>query len=163
MRRFVGAAPAALALALVVTGPGAGVRAAAARTPAPTRLAVSFDAPLGGSQPRSWVVTRAGQVRAVLAALRALPARPSATMYCPSDFDARYTLRFWAGSRPVAAASLDPAGCQFGRWQGLPGGRVRAVWAPSGLPAERGFWALLARALGVRHRGLPTGGRTGPG
>jgi hypothetical protein len=83
------------------------------------------------------------RVRAVAAALCALPAVAPGAVNCPADFGGSYRLVFAAGGRAYPPVLLRASGCRT--VSGLGPARDTSV----------AFWILLARELGTRH---PMGG-----
>jgi hypothetical protein len=93
--------------------------------------------------PGGIIVRDPARVRAVAAALCALPAAAPGVINCPADLGGSYRFVFAAGRRAYPPVLLRATGC-------------RTV---SGLGSARdtstAFWILLARELGTRH---PMGG-----
>jgi hypothetical protein len=79
------------------------------------------------------------RVRAVAAALCALPAAGPVPAGCPADFGGIYRLVFTAGQQAYPPVVIKATGCRT--VSGL--GPVRTTSAA--------FWALLAKELGTRH------------
>ena len=89
--------------------------------------------------PAAVTVASPGRARAVAAAVCGLPPMPRDVMYCPADLGVRYRLSYAAGSATFPAVTASAGGCSI-----VAGaGHVRSAGRSSG------FWAVLARAMGI--------------
>ena len=89
--------------------------------------------------PAAITVARPGRARAVAAAVCGLPPMPGGVMDCPADLGVGYRLSFAAGSATFPAVTASAGGCSI-----VAGaGHVRSAGR------SPGFWAVLARAMGI--------------
>ena len=152
--------PASTASPAGPTGPGSagtpGGAALCSDQAAVTRLVVSRVSALPHNHvhfafPAAITVASPGQARAVAAAVCGLPPMPGAVMHCPADLGVSYRLSFAAGSTAFPVVTASAGGCS-----GVAGaGPVRSAGR------SPGFWAVLARALGISAAGALRG--TSPG
>jgi hypothetical protein len=150
-----------------LTGGSTGLRADAAvvwLTPRPAteqippgtqRLRITVTGGFPGQRPkqRPVVVATAKRIRAAVAILNRLPVAQPGTIVCPADFAIRVRLSFDRGSRALAVAVVDPAGCE-GVTLTLAG-RAQPPLSGLGSPATgqtstRTLIAQLETALGIR-------------
>ncbi len=142
------------------TGPGSsGARGGAALCPdraAVTRLVVSRVNALPQNHlhfafPAAITVASPARARAVAAAVCGLPAMPRVVMNCPADLGVSYRLSFAAGSTTFPVVTASAGGCS-----GVAGaGPVRSAGR------SPGFWAVLARAMGISGAGTLRGSSPG--
>ena len=84
-------------------------------------------------------VASPGQARAVAEAVCGLPLMPRVVTNCPADLGVSYRLGFAAGSTTFPVVTASAGGCA-----GVAGaGPVRSAGR------SPGFWAVLARAMGI--------------
>jgi hypothetical protein len=107
--------------------------------------------------PAGITVRSPARARAVAAAVCGLPAMPRVVVNCPADLGISYRLSFAAGSRGFPVVAATAGGCE----SVAGAGPVRSA------DRSPGFWAVLARALGVSSgtalRGAgPAGQGAGP-
>ncbi len=101
--------------------------------------------------PAAITVTSPGRARAVAAAVCGLPLMPRVVMNCPADFGISYRLSFAAGSTTFPVVTASAGGCS-----GVAGaGPARSA------ARSPGFWAVLARAMGVSAAGMLRGASPG--
>ncbi len=125
------------------SGPAAGAALCSSRA-AVTRLAVSRVSALPQNHlhfvfPAAITVSSPGQARAVAGAVCGLPPMPRVIINCPADLGVSYRLSFAAGSTTFPVVTASAGGCA-----GVAGaGPVRSAGR------SPGFWAVLARAMGI--------------
>ena len=101
--------------------------------------------------PAAITVASPGRARAVAAAVCGLPPMPRVVMNCPADFGVSYRLSFAAGSTTFPVVTASAGGCS-----GVAGaGPVRSA------ARSPGFWAVLARAMGVSAAAVLRGASPG--
>ncbi len=89
--------------------------------------------------PAAITVASPGRARAVAAAVCGLPPMPRVVTNCPADLGVSYRLSFAAGSTSFPVVTASAGGCS-----GVAGaGPVRSAGR------SPGFWAVLARAMGI--------------
>jgi hypothetical protein len=89
--------------------------------------------------PAAVTVASPGRARAVAAAICGLLPMPRMVMSCPADLGVRYRLSFAADSASFPVVTASAGGCS-----GVAGaGPVRSA------ARSPGFWAVLARAMGI--------------
>ena len=151
--------PASTARPASATGPGStGTPGAAlcSDQAAVTRLVVSRISALPPNHlhfgfPAAITVASPGRARAVAAAVCGLPPMPRVVMNCPADFGVSYRLSFAAGSTTFPVVTASAGGCS-----GVAGaGPVRSAGR------SPGFWAVLARAMGVSAAAVLRGASPG--
>jgi hypothetical protein len=140
--------PASTASPAGATGPGStgtpGGAALCSDQAAVTRLVVSRVSALPQNHlhfafPAAITVASPGRARAVAAAVCGLPPMPRVVMNCPADLGVSYRLSFAAGSTTFPVVTASAGGCS-----GVAGaGPVRST------DRSPGFWAALARAMGI--------------
>ena len=92
--------------------------------------------------PFETTVTDAAEVQRLFVAIEALPAYPTATMYCPVDFGVSYHLAFHSTTSPALQVDIDAGGCQGVSFAG-------ALFAPQKWASSPQFWQLFAQTLSV--------------
>jgi hypothetical protein len=133
------------------TGP-AGVAAASAGVPlcAAAQKVDRVVASLTGSHarvvlPRGITITDAPRVRALAAALCALPPAPRGVVQCPADFGGVLQLVFAAGGRDFHPVRIRVSGCRY----------VTGVGPTRSWSRSPGFGRLLTRTVGGKGRMIP--------
>jgi hypothetical protein len=127
-----------------VAGTPAGVPLCAA-APKVDRVVASLPAGhLRALLPRGVTITDAPQVRALAAALCALPPMPPG-LQCPADFGGMYRLVFAAGGRSFRPVQIQTSGCRA-----VTGMGPARSWSRSA-----GFGQLLTRTIGGKGRLIP--------
>jgi len=132
------------------TGPAA---AAGAPTAAPLcaaaqnvdRVVATLPASHLGQAPRGVTITDTPQVRALAAALCALPPMPRGVQPCPADFGGVSRLVFASGGREFQPVRIQLSGCRA-----VAGIGTTRSWSQS-----PGFGHLLTRTVGGKGRMIP--------
>ena len=125
------------------TGSGGGAALCSGQA-AVTRLVVSRVSALPQNHlhfafPAAITVASPGRARAVAAAVCGLPPMPRGVMNCPADLGVSYRLSFAAGSTSFPVVTASAGGCSAVAGAGPVRSAGRAP----------GFWAVLARAMGI--------------
>ncbi|HXZ78166.1 MAG TPA: hypothetical protein VEH31_45830 [Streptosporangiaceae bacterium] len=95
--------------------------------------------------PRGITITDAPRVRALAAALCALPPMPSGLQQCPADFGGVFRLVFAAGARGFSPVRIQLSGCRA----------VAGIGPTRSWSRSPGFGQLLTRTVGGKGRMLP--------
>jgi hypothetical protein len=100
---------------------------------------------LGQTPPRGVTITDTPQVRALAAALCALPPMPRGAQQCPADFGGVSRLVFASGGREFQPVRIQLSGCRT-----VAGIGPTRSWSQS-----PGFGHLLTRTVGGKGRMIP--------
>ena len=100
---------------------------------------------LGQTPPRGVTITDTPQVRALAAALCALPPMPRGVQPCPADFGGVSRLVFASGGREFQPVRIQLSGCRA-----VAGIGTTRSWSQS-----PGFGRLLTRTVGGKGRMIP--------
>ena len=100
---------------------------------------------LGQTPPRGVTITDTAQVRALAAALCALPPMPRGVQQCPADFGGVSRLVFASGGREFQPVRIQLSGCRA-----VAGIGPTRSWSQS-----PGFGQLLTRTVGGKGKMIP--------
>jgi hypothetical protein len=128
--------------------------------PGTRRLRITVTGGFPGQRPdqRPVVVVAAKRIRAVVTILNRLPVVQPGVINCPADFGIEVRLSFQRGSRVIALAVVDPAGCEDVRL--TIGGRAQPALSGLGSPvtgneSTRPLIAALESAIGTKLKTSP--------
>ena len=108
------------------------------------RIAVSTEQ-LGGKPRLVASVTGASQIKRIVSWVDRLPLAQPGPVFCPADYGRRVVLRFLSGSRVLATAVADGAGC----------GDVKLTIRGRSEPELTGGPGLIAHLASLLRRSLP--------